>query len=635
MKALRFSSLIIITCFTLFISSLNGQSLPTQTSTIFSGSGNCATCHQPGSPNTSALLDAHGNDVSPVTLWRSTMMGNAARDPFWRAKVSAEISANPHLQSIIEDKCTTCHSPLGRTEAIYQGSSGYTIAEMESDPLGLDGVSCTSCHQIKSDNLGTSSSFSGHYIIENDRIIYGPFTNPLTMPMQNTVNYTPQFGEQTHQSELCATCHTLFTPYVDNDGNIVGEAPEQTPYLEWKNSIYPAQDIECQTCHMPKLDEAVVISNRPSSLSARSDFARHYFVGGNVYMLRILQKFGAEIGVTASSVHFDSTIARTQRLLKNETADLTVQYEWLGMDTLLARVAIKNKSGHKFPTAYPSRRAWLHLELKDEQNAILFESGGWDPEAGDIAGLDSTYEPHYAVIKRNDEVQVYQAVMKDVDDKVNYTLLRAAGYLKDNRIPPQGFTVNGPAYDSTAIEGFAAEDASFNNNGSGSDTVYYKIGGIDKNSNYMLTVRLLYQTLSPRFVQNLLQYNTPEVQTFKSYYEQVPNLPLTIDSVALQISNTAIEEQNSAMPEDPFLVNVYPNPFNPQTTIEFRLAQTSFTELNIYDALGQKVAQLVRRNLPAGKHQYTFNAAVLPSGTYYYEVKAGQRIKRGKMTLIK
>jgi hypothetical protein len=65
---------------------LGTQTLPTQTSTLFSGSGNCAVCHHPGAPNTGALKDAQGNDISPVTLWRSTMMANALKDLSGRQK---------------------------------------------------------------------------------------------------------------------------------------------------------------------------------------------------------------------------------------------------------------------------------------------------------------------------------------------------------------------------------------------------------------------------------------------------------------------------------------------------------------------------------------------------------------------
>lgn len=70
-------------------------------------------------------------------------------------------------------------------------------------------------------------------------IILGSGLNAQNLPTNISVVFSG--------SGNCATCHTLFTPYVDNEGNVAGEAPEQTPYLEWKNSIYPQQEIERQT----------------------------------------------------------------------------------------------------------------------------------------------------------------------------------------------------------------------------------------------------------------------------------------------------------------------------------------------------------------------------------------------------
>ncbi len=604
-----------------FFSLGQAQNLPTQTSTIFSGSGNCATCHQPGSPNTAALLNAKGKDVSPVTLWRSTMMANATKDPFWQAKVSAEVAANPHLKSVIEDKCTTCHSPMGRTEAIYNGASGYTMAEMNADPLAMDGVSCTACHQIKRDNLGKPESYSGHYLIENDRIIYGPYENPLAMPMQNSTNYTPKFGEQTHQSELCATCHTLFTPYVDNSGNVVGKAPEQTPYLEWKNSKYPAEDIQCQSCHMPDLEESIVISNRPRSLGGHSPFAQHHFVGANIYMLRLIKANGSALGVTATSLQIDSTIARTERMLREQTAELSATAAWAGNDTLEVRVAVRNKTGHKFPTAYPSRRAWLEVQVSDAQGQPVFESGAWDSTKGDITNLGDPYEPHHEMIRSPRDIQIYQAVMKDVDGKVNYTLLRAAGYLKDNRIPPEGFKVGGAAYDSTEILGKAAADPDFNRDGSGTDTTIYRIGGLDRTKTYSLTVKLNYQSLSPRFVQDLLRYDTPQVQAFKSYYQKAPNLPLTIDSLQQTVSATGVKSGKRFMPIEKLLVEAYPNPFNPEVTVAVALPYSGNLTVEIYDALGKRVRTLFKGRTNAGEHRFSWKGdsgfgRQLPSGTY-------------------
>nr|MBC8193970.1 hypothetical protein [FCB group bacterium] len=67
------------------VSGLIAQSLPTETSSLFSGSGSCAVCHTQAGPNTAALQDSHGKDVSQTTYWRSTMMANAAIDPLWQA----------------------------------------------------------------------------------------------------------------------------------------------------------------------------------------------------------------------------------------------------------------------------------------------------------------------------------------------------------------------------------------------------------------------------------------------------------------------------------------------------------------------------------------------------------------------
>ncbi|MGQ9797891.1 MAG: hypothetical protein ACUVRG_01155, partial [Ignavibacterium sp.] len=152
--------------------------------------------------------------------------------------VAEEVHNYPQLQQTIETTCTRCHAPMGYTEAVYNGQNNYSINEMKQDPIANDGVSCTACHQIKPDNFGLQNSYSGHYVIENDSIIYGPYENPETTVMNMVVNFLPVYSTHLNKSELCATCHTLFTPYLDNQGQIAGQFPEQTPYLEWKNSIY-------------------------------------------------------------------------------------------------------------------------------------------------------------------------------------------------------------------------------------------------------------------------------------------------------------------------------------------------------------------------------------------------------------
>ncbi len=79
----------------------------------------------------------------------------------------------------------------------------------------------------------------------------------------------------------------------------------------------------------------------------------------------------------------------------------------------------------------------------------------------------------------------------------------------------------------------------------------------------------------------------------------------------------------------------YPNPFNPVTTIQFSLPASEYVELNVYNVLGEQVARLVNSELNVGTHQVRFNASLLSSGIYFYQIKAGEFTQTRKMILIK
>lgn len=77
------------------------------------------------------------------------------------------------------------------------------------------------------------------------------------------------------------------------------------------------------------------------------------------------------------------------------------------------------------------------------------------------------------------------------------------------------------------------------------------------------------------------------------------------------------------MPGSFVLEQNFPNPFNPQTRIQFTLPRSAYAELKVFDMLGRQIAILISEELPAGKHSVKFNAEGLPSGIYFYRLKAG------------
>lgn len=506
----------------------------------------CAICHS-NSDRASALRDDDDRPIAPYDLWQSSMMANSGRDPFWRAAVSAEILATPSKKGLIEEKCTRCHTPTIRPVA--ESPDGEVLAALaghgESARLGRDGVTCTICHRIADRKLGTAASFTGRFELSDEPLIFGPHSAPMGMPMNRFTGFTPTFGAQITRSALCATCHTLTTETVDPSGEPTGHRHhEQTPYLEWRNSVYNDERTvtdsdarSCQDCHLPTTDVdgdeiETRIARNPGGRDfgftrRRSPFGRHLLVGGNTLIPRMLRD-EPSLGAQASTEAFDRTIAAARHQLQHDTARVTIGAIARDGDAVTIPVTIENLGGHKLPTGYPSRRVWLRVEVRDRTGTTRFLSGATD-ERGRLVGPDGEplasesaggpTLPHYEMIERPECVQIYETVMADPDGKPTTTLLRAAGHLKDNRLLPRGWSADGPHARETAPVG-VGDDADFRD---GRDTVRYRLDLPASGAPYRVEASALYLVLSPRHAAELFAFETPEVRTFEVLYRKTPD----------------------------------------------------------------------------------------------------------------
>lgn len=528
---------------------------PTFTTTHFSGSQNCAMCHN-------GIVDINGADVSIVTDWSSTMMANASRDPFWRAKVRSETARHPELESIINDKCTKCHAPMANAQAKKDGTiatqtvfdSGILDISHAKHNAAMDGVSCTLCHQIPSSpTLGTLATMSGNYAINDSKTIFGPFGAPgeaalFTMPMIMHTGYTPTYGAHVKESKLCASCHNLKTPYVDESGNVLSttpesEFPEQTPYMEWEQSSYVSQK-SCQGCHMSRTD-GVKISTMGMS-GQRNNFAIHDLVGANKLMLDILSNNKTQLGVLSNN--FAETLSKTDAMLKSAAA-VTVVEQRATPNALDFTLQIASTTGHKLPTSYPSRRAILHVTVTNSLNQVVFESGKVNAN-GSIKDVDAdeqngVFEPHYDLITSADQVQVYEAIMGNNLGNVTYTLLRGKEYLKDNRILPTGFN-KAAATSDVRVVGDALNDSNFVG---GSDQISYRLSL--PTGNYTVKAELVYQTLSHAFAQDLFTDTvTPEVVDFKTMFDNSTQKSTVIAGVEFAGTVIAIDTDGDGVADN-------------------------------------------------------------------------------------
>jgi aminopeptidase N len=98
----------------------------------------------------------------------------------------------------------------------------------------------------------------------------------------------------------------------------------------------------------------------------------------------------------------------------------------------------------------------------------------------------------------------------------------------------------------------------------------------------------------------------------------------------------AVNNNNNQLPFMYALYQNYPNPFNPVTKINYDLPEKNTVTLKIYNVLGEVVAVPVNNESKiAGNYSIEFNAVNLPSGVYYYELRAGNYTETKKMVLIK
>jgi hypothetical protein len=458
--------------------------------------GTCLGCHGVQGERQSAI--DHGDGSCPE-------FGRQTIDAVPVPSTNASASIAP-FGALARDgvSCTTCHRM-----AVGQAAS----AKVQDAPQNR----CVAQRQDRFNpgNTGFARNFTGSFLVGAADQVYGPFAEPKQVPMQHALGITPVQSATITSSELCGTCHTVHLPVLHN-GVTIGHIYEQATYPEWAFSAYRtgvtpdgplpagagAKPQSCQDCHMPKANPRGVpfrgkiasilehsnfplAENRlPASdidLPVRSGVARHTLVGLNVFLVAMAKQFSDILGLATEDPSLgprgvpalDVTRAAILDQAAQRTAAIAVREVRVAGSALRATVTVKNKSGHKLPSGVAFRRAFVDFRVLDATGKALWESGRTN-EAGVITDQDgepvagemwwkpdcsarltgASHQPHYQVITRQDQVQIYQelTVAPPPDaapaqceggavprGELTTSFLSICGRLKDNRLLPEGF----------------------------------------------------------------------------------------------------------------------------------------------------------------------------------------------------
>lgn len=389
-------------------------------------------------------------NIGPYGEWRWSPMGLAGRDPVFYAQLDSEIAYltahKPDQKVAITNLCFSCHNAMGerQLEMTSHGKEPYTLdipmttdlqsPNFEYGALGRDGISCAVCHHIQSTTHKSEMEFieqdaTGRFQLTNADQLEGPFENPVTIPMKNTLGVVPAHDSYTQNARVCGTCHTIHLPVLDAINETAKEKKaeecqqekfsyEQATYLEWVNSSF--QNVvgdptrfsggvkTCQDCHMSDSLNGNVLQTKIANVEdtqypaaehrapndqlnvplRTSGVARHQFQGLNVYLLEMFNQFSNDLGVRTCDYMASGCSANPptggipfaeRNFLEQaaeQTATLAVSKPSVQGSTLTADVTVTNLTGHRFPSGVSFRRAFIDFCVRDAAtNAILFESG--------------------------------------------------------------------------------------------------------------------------------------------------------------------------------------------------------------------------------------------------------------------
>lgn len=127
------------------------------------------------------------------------------------------------------------------------------------------------------------------------------------------------------------------------------------------------------------------------------------------------------------------------------------------------------------------------------------------------------------------------------------------------------------------------------------------------------------------------------LMTMTGYHDEMnPNYTQAKSVNVMAAFLTSVDENlNGIRPIEFALKQNYPNPFNPTTTIAYRLNQKAEVSLKVFNIAGQEVGLLVKEQQNPGDYSVDWNASPLPSGIYYYQIKAGEKMQTRKCLLMK
>ncbi len=494
--------------------------------------------------------------------WRGSLMGQAGRDPLMWAALAAANHDAPGSGEF----CLRCHTPSGWLAGRSHMADGSTL---QPDDIAA-GVSCALCHRLVDvvpstgdeaapidaqirQQLQLSGTLpitthvgSAMMIVDPDDNRRGPFALGSTFAY-HTAKQTDLFNQSSQavtRSRVCGTCHNVENPALawdaargqfwpnqaDQPAPSVDTGqlfPIETTYEEWRKSQFAATGVllrkfagakpdgvvrACQDCHMTRATgQAADAQFNPMQRDCATTgcLPVHDLVGGNTWTPQLLQDGRWRLNAASESSYLNDTVSSARQMLR-KAATLTATLAMSGSDKV-ALVRVTNDTGHKLPTGYAEgRRMWINVQARDAGGNVIYESGA--------------YNPATAVLTHDAQARVYEvlqgitpelAALVKLPPGASFHFVLNNTVVKDNRIPPRGYTQ--AAFDTPGLRPIGAAFA----DGQYWDDVVYTV----PTQTTSVLATLYYQTSSKEYIDFLRRNGGVDGETLGRLWDTIKSPP--------------------------------------------------------------------------------------------------------------
>jgi hypothetical protein len=315
--------------------------------------------------------------------WSASMHAYATDDPVF---VAMEKRGQRDTNGALGTFCVQCHAPM----ALVNGTiTDDNVKDFDLSTLqgGERGITCYFCHNVES----VAADHNNGLQIALDQTMRGGAKNPVSSPAHDS-KYDPMMAGSTNNSVMCGSCHDVVTPR--------GVALERT-YTEWKTTVFatepnPITQLTCSECHMPSIQGADVIADKPGlDVPARPDgYHRHLWPAidqaltpwpdGDVLAAGIKNDLDPAITIVGPTPPGGAQADAHGGICIRPEGEIWVRVDSRG-------------TGHMWPSgAAQDRRAWLEMIAYDADNNVVFQTGvvpdDKDPEEIDDPNLAKLWD---------------------------------------------------------------------------------------------------------------------------------------------------------------------------------------------------------------------------------------------------